>query len=96
MQSNRHLCTLGCKRRTKGEKRDDYTPLIDQLQRIYPTYKYQVILVVVGALGTITKALKDNMGKIEIPEENIGETADKIQKLALLGTVRICKNYQKM
>ena len=77
-------------------KRDDYTPLIDQLQRIYPTYKYQVIPVVVGALWTVTKVLKDNLGKIGIPEENIRETVEKIQKLALLGRVKICKNYQKM
>ena len=75
---------------------DDYMPSIDQLQRIYPTYKYQVIPVVVGALGTITKTLKDNLGKIGILEENIGETVENIQKLALLGTVKICKNYQKM
>ena len=33
-------------------KRDYYIELIDQLQRIYPTYKYVVIPVILGALGT--------------------------------------------
>ena len=45
-------------------KIDDYIPLVDQLQRIYPAYKYTVIPVIVGTLGTIPKTLKDSLLKI--------------------------------
>ena len=46
-------------------KIDDYIPLVHQLQRIYPAYKYTVIPVIVGALGTILKTLKDSLLKLD-------------------------------
>ena len=84
---------IGLREKTK---RDNYIPLLDQLQKLYPNFKYQVILVVVGALGTLSTSIKENLKKIGIKEENIQPTIQKIQKLALLGTLKITKNFQKM
>ena len=47
-------------------KRDNYIGLIDQLQRVYPTYKYSVIPVIIGALGTIPKSFETSLIEIGI------------------------------
>ena len=78
-------------------KRDYYIDLIDQLQRIYPTYKYAVIPVIIGALGIVPKTLKENLIQIGISkEETGGDLVERMQKKALLGTLKVGKNYQKL
>ena len=77
-------------------KRNNYVELVDQLQRIYPRYKYCIIPVVIGALGTIPKKLKENLKKIGISGDRIDGLIRNIQKLALLRTLKIVKNFQKM
>ena len=84
---------LGLREKTK---RDNYIPLVYQLQKLYPNFKYQVIPVVVGTLGILSTSIKENLKKIGIKEENIQPTIEKIQKLALLGTLKITENFQKM
>ena len=77
-------------------KRNNYVELVDQLQRIYPRYTYCIIPVVIGALGTIPKKLKENLKKIRISGDRIDSLIRNIQKLALLGSLKIIKNFQKM
>ena len=68
-------------------KRDYYIELIDQLQRIYPTYKYAVIPLIIGALGTVRKTLKENLIQVGINKEETGDLVEKMQKKVLLGTL---------
>ena len=75
-------------------KIDDYTPLVDKLQRIYPAYKYTVIPVIVGALGTILKTLKDSLLKIGLQKVKLPAVIERIQKLALTGTMKIVKYFK--
>ena len=97
MQNHRCLCAPRLQYRTQGKaKHDNYIPLVDQLQKLYPNFKYQVIPVVVGTLGALSTSIKENLKKIGIKEENIQPTIEKIQKLALLDTLKITKNFQKM
>ena len=77
-------------------KIDDYIPLVDQLQRIYPAFKYTVIPVIVGALGTIPKTLKDSLLKIGLQKVKLPAVIERIQKLALTGTMKIVKNFKKL
>ena len=77
-------------------KRNNYVELVDQLQRIYPKYKYCIIPIIIGALGTVPKNLKESLKKVGIPEDKIDNTIRNMQKLALLGTLKIVKNFQKM
>ena len=77
-------------------KIDDYIPLVDQLQRIHPSYKYTVIPVIVGALGTIPKTLKDSLLKIGLQKVKLPAVIERIQKLALTGTMKIVKNFKKL
>ena len=75
---------------------DDYIPLVDQLQRTYPAYKYTVIPVIVGALGTIPKTLKDSLLKIGLQKVKLPAVIERIQKLALTGTIKTVKNFKKL
>ena len=77
-------------------KYDNYIGLIDQLQRVYPTHKYSVIPVIIGALGTIPKSLETNLIEVGIKKEGIRTLIERMQKLALLGTAKVVKNYQKL
>ena len=77
-------------------KRNSYIDFVDQLQRIYPKYKYTIVPIIVGALGTIPKKLKENLQKTGIKTEKIPTVTKEIQKLALLGTLKVCKNFQKI
>ena len=78
-----------------GTKRDNYVPLIDQLRRIYPGYTYRIIPIIIGALGTIPRQLSDNLKEIGLSAEACKRFTEQGQKLALLGTLKITKNFQK-
>ena len=76
-------------------KTDDYIPLVDQLQRLYPAYNYTVIPVIVGKFGTIPKTLKDSLLKIGLQKVKLPAVIERIQKLAMTGTMKIVKNFKK-
>ena len=78
-----------------GTKRDNYVPLIDQLCRIYPGYTYRIIQIIIGALGTIPRQLSDNLKEIGLSAEAYKRFTEQGQKLTLLGTLKITKNFQK-
>ena len=77
-------------------KVDNYAPLVDQLQRLNPQYKYQMIPVIIGAMGTVPKTLRGNLTRVGVPEDAIKSLIERVQRLALLGTLKIVKNFQKM
>ena len=76
-------------------KRDYYIELIDQLQRIYLTYKYAVIPVIVGALGTVPKTLKENLIQIGINKEESGDLVERMQKSAI-GNTESCQELPEI
>ena len=76
-------------------KRDNYTPLVDQMHRLYPGYNIRIIPVVIRALGTIPKMLKENLKIIGLKNTTISKFVKQAQKLSLLGTLKIVKNFQK-
>ena len=52
--------------------------------------------VIVGALGTVPKSLKENLLKIGLSKDRTEPVIQRIQKDALLGTMKIVKNFQKL
>ena len=72
-------------------KSDSYIPLVDQLHRIYPRYKFTIVPVIAGALGTVPNKLKENLQKIRLSQNRIGAVIQRIQKDALLGTLKVVK-----
>ena len=79
----------------QGTKRDNYVPLVDQLRRIYPGYTYRIIPVIIGALGTIPRQLNENLKEIGLSPQACKRFTEQSQKLAVLGTLKITKNFQK-
>lgn len=77
------------------EKRNNYIPLISEMQRIYRDYKFEIIPVIIGALGTITNELKHSIANIDgISDKN--KIIKHIQKKAMIGSLKITKTVMKM
>ena len=76
-------------------KVDNYTPLIVGLLRIYPTYSFEVVPIVVGATGLITNSLVKNMKKI-LEQEEVDAIVTNIQLKALIGSMRVLKSALSM
>ena len=78
-------------------KVDTYAPLIVGLLRIYPTYKFEVVPIVVGATGLVTDSLVKNIKKVlDDEEKDVKEIATRIQLKALIGSMRVLKSALAM
>ena len=71
-------------------------PLASELQQMYPNFKYQIIPIIIGALGAVPKKLKEHLLKLNIKENRIKTTTRKLQKAAILGSVRVMKTFMNM
>ena len=83
-------------RQAREDKESKYIPLISQLQQMYRGYKYQVIPILTGALGSIPQGLKKNIERIGIQKSRITTVNKRIQKAGILGTVKVCKTILNM
>ena len=78
-------------------KIDKYMLLVSELQQLHPAgYSYQIVPIVVGPLGTISKKLPSYLEKLHIKDENLEKVTRKLQKAAVLGSVKIMKTFMKM
>ena len=78
------------------EKRNDYILLVGELQQLYPAYKYMIVPVVIGAFGTVTKELKENLLLLGFNGAKSDQIIRSIQKRGLIGTMKIAKIVLKM
>ena len=78
------------------EKEKKYIQLISAMQQQYRGYKFLVIVIAAGGLGCIPKNLELNLKKLGLKEGRINPTIERIQKAAILGTVKICKTVLNM
>ena len=79
----------------REDKESKYLPLISQMQQMYNNYKVEVIPVLVGALGSIPHGLKQNLQKIGIDKARIETVTQRIQKAALIGSVKVVRLLKK-
>ena len=77
-------------------KIDKYMPLVSELQQLHPVYTYQIVPIMVDVLGTISKNLPKYLQNLGIKEEDQGKVTRKLQKAAILGSVKIMKTFMKM
>ena len=71
-------------------------PLISELQQMYPGFKYQVAPIILGALGTVPNRLKEELLKLNIAEDQVGNVIKRLQKTAIIGSIKIMKTFMKM
>ena len=81
-----------------SKKNLKYIPLISQLQRLYlyQNYRFSIVTVTVGGLGAIPKDLEEKLNKIGIEPGRIKTTIGRLQKAAILGTMKIFKTTQNV
>ena len=75
-----------------------YIPVILQLQRLYQNYRFSMVTVTTGGLGAIPipKDLEEKLSKIGIEPDRIKTVIGRLQKAAILRTMKICKTVLKM
>ena len=73
---------------------DSYLPLAAELKRLYQEYDFEVLPIVIGATGLVTKRIIDVFKVLDI--KDVEETILKCQKSALTGTMKIVKTFMKM
>ena len=71
-------------------------PLISELQQMYPGFKYQVAPILLGALGTVPNWLKEELLKLNIAEHQVRNVIKRLQKTAIIGSIKIMKTFMKM
>ena len=73
---------------------DSYLPLAAELKRLYQRYDFEVLPIVIGATGLVTKRTSDVFKVLGI--KDVEGTILKCQKSALTGTMKIVKSFMKM
>ena len=73
-----------------------YIPLISELQRMYHGYKFSTVIIIIGALVAVPKSLATNLGKMPINKDRIEIIIQRLQRAALIGTLKVCKTVLKM
>ena len=75
-------------------KHSSYLPLAVELKRLYEDHKFEVAPIVVGATGLVTNTLAKSLEKLGVSDRKA--TIRSCQKKALLGTLKIVKNFMRM
>ena len=75
-------------------KQDHYLPLTAELKRLYSDYTYSINPIVIGATGLMTSHVTEMFVELEL--DNVHELVLKVQKSALIGTLKIAKSFLKM
>ena len=78
------------------QKEIKYIPLISELQRMYHGYKFSTVIITIGALGAVPKSLATNLGKMPLNKDRIEIIIQRLQRAALIGTLKVCKTVLKM
>ena len=79
-------------KRTEEEKTSKYMPLKIGLQRMYPQHKIEIISVVIGATGHVTKELRESIKKLGFGDKEASLLISRLQERAVMGTVKIAKS----
>ena len=77
-----------------NEKMNSYGPLLRNLQILYPEYKFEMIPIVVGALGYVLNCLTQYLSQLGFNNIKIRKIIRKMQNISVSGTVKICKTFE--
>ena len=75
------------------EKLDNYAALLRNLQMLYHKYKFEMVPIIIGALGYVTNDLKANLEKLNFNDSEIKAISRKLQTISVSGTVKIVKTF---
>ena len=72
-----------------------YGPLFKNLQILYPEYKFEMIPIIVGAIGYAPKCLTQYLSQLGFNNIEIRKIIRKMQNISVSGTEKICKTFLK-
>ena len=75
-------------------KLDNYLPLTAELKRLYSDYSFTINPIVIGATGLVTSHVSKMLADLDLDE--IDQLVLKMQRSALIGTLKIVKSVLKM
>ena len=78
------------------DKQEKYIPLITNMQRVHRRYKYETVIITMGAMGAVPQSLEENLKKLNFAQDRIKTVTERMQKAALIGTMKICKTVMGM
>ena len=70
-----------------------YMPIISEMSRVYKNYTFEIIPIVIGALGTVPSSLSVSIHRLKIRETRFKPLLRRIQRAALIGSLKICKTF---
>ena len=76
-----------------NDKINVYGLLIGNLQIMYPQYKFNMIQIIVGALGYILKGLTSYLQDLGFDENEATVYIMKMQNIVACGLVKICETF---
>ena len=76
-----------------AEKKNNYGPLIRNMQIMYPNYKFEMIPVVIRCLGYVQNDLKTYMKQLGFDDKEIPFLVRRLQIALISGTAYICEAY---
>ena len=82
--------------REEKVKCDKYVLLASRLQRLYPQYTYEIVPIVVGSTGFISKKLRTHLEQCGFEKEKVNTLIPILQRKALRGSMKIVKTALKL
>ena len=76
-----------------AEKKNNYRPLIRNMQIMCPNYKFEMIPAVIGCISYVQKDLKTDMKQLGFDDKEIPFLVRQLQIASISGTVNICKAF---
>ena len=77
-------------------KRDKYLILASRLNRLYPSYTYEIIPIALVSTGYVPNTLKGNLVECGFEENIIKKLIPILKRKALRGSVKIVKTAMKL
>ena len=75
------------------EKLDNYAAVLRNLQMLYHDCKFEMIPIIVGALGCVPKEFKINLEEFNFDENEIQSIPRKLHTVSITGTVKIMTTF---
>ena len=82
--------------REEKVKCDKYVLLASRLQRLYPRYTYEIVPIVIGSTGFISKKLPTYLEQCGFEKKKVNSLIPIMQRKALRGSMKIVKTALKL
>ena len=99
MQKEMYVIEFSCPAETnitikEDEKKDKYRDLLVELRQQYPGHVIKLVVLIIGALGGMKDSFLQELDKIPACRSKTQVLACKMQKAAILGSLRVIRAHE--